>query len=322
MGITSKSNFENASAVYRKLFDDVFLGEMDPSADNWELYSRSETMTGTAFEYRFLNDLPDPRKWLGQKEFKASRANKHRIDVEDYEASTSVSKVDFLQDPEGVGSTLRAWLAGARGYVNSLVIDKFLKGDSDNCYDGVSLFNTAHPNGPLGGTQSNRVTTTLSQAAYRTGKAAMRNFKGPSGRPLGVRPDLLLVGPAKEDVARDIIEAKDRIVGLADDGSIDSGTRVAAASIENVVSGDGVRLIVEPRVGGATNGAGTDTSNMWFLIDSRLAPMVVAVAQAPTPVDDTDEFIAGAAEYHFSIESQLAIGYGLWQGVYAGLATS
>lgn len=321
MGITNKSNFENASAVYKKLFDEVFLGEMDPSQDNWQLYSRSESITGTAFEFRFLNDLPDPRKWLGKKEFKASRANKHRIDVEDYEASTSVSKVDFLQDPEGVGSTLRRWLGSARGYVNSLVIDKFLQGDTDTCYDGVSLFNTAHPQGPNGGTQGNRVTTALSQAAYRTGKAAMRALKGPSGRALGVRPDMLLVGPAKEDIARDIIEARDRIVAVDNSGA-ESGTRVAAASQENVVSGDGVRLLVEPRIAGNTNGAGTSTSNMWFLMDSRLPPMVVGIAQAPTPSDDTDEFLAGAAEYHFSIESQLAIGYGLWQGVYAGLATS
>lgn len=321
MGITSKSNFENGSAAYRTLFDEVFLGEMDASQDNWQLYSRSESITGTSYEYRFLNDLPDARKWLGKKEFKAGRANKHNIPVEDYEASTSVSKVDYLQDPEAVGGVLRRWLAGARGFVNKLVLEKFLLGDTDTGFDGVSLFNTAHPNGPAAGTQSNRVTTVLSQAAYRTGKAAMRNFKGPSGRPLGVRPDLLMVGPGKEDIARDIIEARDRVVAVDNSGA-ESGTRVAAASIENVVSGDGVRLIVEPRIGGGTNGAGTDTSNMWFLMDSRLPAMVVGIAQAPNPNDDTDEFLAGAAEYHFSIEAQLAIGYGLWQGVYAGLATS
>ena len=321
MGITSKSNFDNGSAVYRKLFDDVFLGEMDFSDSNWSLYFGTESITGTSFEYRFLNDLPDPRKWLGMKEFKATRANKHRIDVEDYEASTSVSKVDYLQDPEGVGSTLRSWLASARGYVNSIVIDKFLKGDTDACFDGLSLFNTAHTGGSGVGTQSNRSTTVLSQAGYRTAKAAMRNFKGPSGRPLGVRPDMLLVGPAKEDVARDIIDVKDRVVSVANDG-LEAGTRLAAASIENVVSGDGVRLIVEPRIGGNTNGAGTSTSNMWFLIDSRLAPMVVATAQAPNPKDDTSEFLAGAADYHFSIEAQLAVGYGLWQGVHGNLATS
>ena len=321
MGITSKSNFENASAIYRTLFDEVFLGEMDPSQDNWQLYSRSEGMTGTAFEYRFLNDLPEARKWIGKKEFKASRANKHRISVEDYEQSTSVSKVDYLQDPEGVGSVLRRWLSGARGHINQLVVEKFLLGDTDVCFDGLSLFNTAHPNGPGGTTQSNRVTTTLSQAAYRTAKSAMRTYKGPSGRPLGIRPDLLMVGPTKEDQARDIIEARDRVVAV-DNAGLESGTRVAAAAIENVISGDGVRLLVEPRIGGGVNGAGADTSNMWFLMDSRLPAMVVGIAQAPYPQDDTDEFLAGAAEYHFSIESQLAIGYGLWYGVYAGLATS
>lgn len=321
MGITDKTNFDNASTIYRTMFDQVFLGEMATTHGNWELYSAAESMTGTAFEYNFLSDLPTARKWLGKKEYKATRANKHLIPVEDYEASTSVGKVDWLQNPKGVGETLRKWLSGARGYVNKLVIEKFLLGDTDTGYDGVSLFSTAHPNGPAGGTQSNRVTTTFSQAAYRTAKTAMRNFKGANGQPLGIRPDLILVGPAKEDIARDVLDAKDRVVAV-DAAGLESGTRLAAASIENVVSADGVRIVVEPLIGGGSNGAGTATDNMWFLMDSKLPPMIVATAQVPTPSDDTDEFLSGAAEYHFSIESQLAIGYAIWQGVYAGLATS
>lgn len=312
MGITNKTNFENASAVYRTLFDEVFLGASDPSANNWELYSRSESISGTSFEYRFLNSLPDPRKWIGEKEYKASRANKHRIDVEDFEESTSVSKLDWLQDPEGVGRTLRAWLASKNGYINSIVINKLLKGDVDTGYDGTALFGT-HANG--GSPQTNKSTNALDQANYRAAKAAMRSLKGPAGRPLGIRPDLLLVGPALEDVARDVIEARDRVQVVTE-----AGANVGGASIENVVSADGVRLVVEPRIDGGLNGSGGDTSNHWFLMDSRYAPMIVGIAQAPQPSDDTSAFIPGAPELHFSVEAQLAVGYGLYEGVYGNLA--
>lgn len=320
MGINNKSNFENRTTMFQVLFDEVFLGQQETM---YELYTDSRSITGnTAFEFNFLNDLPESRQWDGEKEFRSTRANKHRIPVKDYEASTAVSKIDWNHDPEGVGSTLRSWMSAANGYLNKIVVAKFLRGDTDTGYDGVSMFSTAHPNGPAGSEQSNRVATTFSQAAYRVAKSTMKNLKGPSGRPLQITPNLLLVGPNNEDEALDVLEASTRLQSIAADGTLDGGTRVAAASIENIQVGDGVRIIVEPRITGGVDGAGADTSEYWFLIDSSKSPMILAIAQAPNAQDDTNEFLDKTADYHFSIEAQLAVGYGLWQYVYAGLATS
>ncbi len=321
MGISNKQNLAGSSTVYKKMFDEVFLGTNDPTNENYKLYSDVQTITGETYEYHFLNDFPEPRKWLGQKEFKAVMAHSYTMSVEDYEASTSVTKVQWLQNPEGVGSTLRKWLTNVGGFINGLVVAELLKGDTELSFDNVSMFNSAHPNGPNGGTQGNTSTITFSQAQYRAAKAQMRGLKGPSGRSLGLRPDLLIVGPAKEDLARDVIQAKDRVAAVSA-GGVESGTRVAAASIENVVSGDGIRLIVDPRLAGGSDGSGADTSNYYFLIDSRFTPMVVAVAEGVSPADDTNEFHNADASYHFSLEAQLAIGYGMWFGVYAGRATS
>lgn len=318
MALQNSSNFANASAVYRTLFQEAFLGEEDST---WEAFTHQESITGTSFEYTFLTALPRAREWVGNKQFKSTRANKHRIDVKNYEASTSVSNIDYHQNPDGVGSQIRRWLSATRGFMNQLVIKKLLRGDVDLCFDGQPLFSTAHPNGPGGGTQSNTNTNALSQTNYRAAVVAMRALKDETGASIKVKPDLLLVGPAKEYIARDLSEARSRVVAVDDSGA-ESGTRVAAAAIENVSSNDGVRIIVDSEIASGSDGSGADTSNYWFLMDSRYPCMVVATARAPEPTDNTNEFQAEGADYKFSIWAQLAIGYGIWHGVFAGRSST
>lgn len=47
--------------------------------------------------------------------------------------------------------------------------------------------------------------STLSATSYATARAAMMNMKGDYGRPLGVRPNLLVVPPSLEGLAREIL---------------------------------------------------------------------------------------------------------------------
>lgn len=49
---------------------------------------------------------------------------------------------------------------------------------------------------------------TLDAAAYNTAYAAMMAFRGDSGKPLGVRPNLLVVGPTLRDKALAILKAE------------------------------------------------------------------------------------------------------------------
>ena len=48
----------------------------------------------------------------------------------------------------------------------------------------------------------------LDKAAFRAARTAMMKMKGDNGRPLGITPKLLLVGPSNGDAARDIILAE------------------------------------------------------------------------------------------------------------------
>lgn len=50
--------------------------------------------------------------------------------------------------------------------------------------------------------------STLDAANYASARAAMQGFKGDNGRPLGVMPGLLVVGPANESAAKELILAE------------------------------------------------------------------------------------------------------------------
>jgi len=63
----------------------------------------------------------------------------------------------------------------------------------------------------------------LTRANFRAARQAMINFKADFGRPLGIGPNLLVVGPSLEQVARDLIKSKFLPVDGVPGGSVQSG---------------------------------------------------------------------------------------------------
>lgn len=310
--ITNGSDFANASTVYNSIFSEVFQGD-SASADNYVKYCKVDSRLGTNYEFDFLSGFPLPREWAGKKISKSTRANKFRIPTKPYESTTSVDLIEYKQQPELVGSQLRSWLSGARGFINNIVVDKLID-TTDLGYDGVAFYSTAHPMDD-GSTQSNKTTAALSQTTYRAAAVAMMGFTDTVGRPLGIVPKKLIVGPALAYVARDIIEAKSRTQGLTAAGLLDQGaSNIAAASIDNVVSNDGVEIVVEPLLVGTA-------ANYWFLVGEAAdaKPMVCNIATAPYPTDNTTQYLPDNARYDFSIQAELSVGRGLWQCIYAGI---
>lgn len=56
---------------------------------------------------------------------------------------------------------------------------------------------------------------TLDAAGYGAARVAMMNFKADNGKPLGIMPNLLLVGPSNEKAALDVVQAE-RLANGAD----------------------------------------------------------------------------------------------------------
>jgi phage major head subunit gpT-like protein len=319
MTTTNISNFANCGAFYKNLFEQ-FWGGKSEAEQNYLKYCFVDNQAKPSYEFAFLDSLCLPRKWVGNKIFKPARAQKFRIDAAPFEASIPVAKIDYDLNQEFVGQGIRFWLSQQRNYINSSVVENVVFAcNTDLAYDGVALISDSHTMDD-GSTQDNKTTSALSLTTYRAAKTAMQSFKDPSGNVLGIRPMILLVGPALEDLAREITEGKLRTQGITAASGVDpSASGVAAAAIENIHSRDGVQVVVEPLFADGTH------NNWWFLIGAppggKPAPFVVNVAQAPTPTDDVEQFKSGNAVHKFSVEAVMANGNGLWQHIYGGIVS-
>jgi phage major head subunit gpT-like protein len=83
-------------------------------------------------------------------------------------------------------------------------------GTTELAYDGQYFFDTDHPVGETGATQSNKLTAALSATTFNIARGALRRMKDDSGRPtINRNMDLLLVVPPElENTAEQILEAE------------------------------------------------------------------------------------------------------------------
>ena len=315
---TNINKLDAASTVYDSIFSEVFQGSSAVS-NNYKKYCFETAKQGTAYELDLIQGFSLPSEWTGSRIVKSLRAAKKTIRTKDYQVAHNVSKLELKQQPDIVGVAIRNFVARNTNFINSLVVSKLVAGATEiqADIDNLPFFSASHPMDD-GTTQSNYTTSALSQSTYRAAKAAMTAYKDRGGMPLGVQPRLLIVGPALADVARDIVEAKTRTQGISSAGVLDSGSVAAAAAIENVVSADGVEILVEPGLVGTY-------ANYWFLVGevAGAKPMVVNIAEAPHPTDNTNDFLANLPEYIFSIEAQLGLDFsGIWQCMHGAFVSA
>ncbi|MEN3260770.1 Mu-like prophage major head subunit gpT family protein [Sodalis endosymbiont of Spalangia cameroni] len=122
----------------------------------------------------------------------------------------------------------------------------------------------------------------------------MRQMKDEEGRPLNIMPDLLVVPPALDDVARTLITAE-----RLDDGKA------------NIYKGTAEVLVVP----------WLTSDSAWFLMDTSrpLKPLIFQQRQAPlfvamTDINSQDVFMR--KRFKFGAEARGQAGFGFWQMAY------
>ena len=252
--------------------------------------------------YNWLSRFPKMRRWLGDKVIKALSAFKYTVVNEDFEATVEVDRNDIKDDTLGIYGPM-AQEAGFSAKQLPDELDAELKNGAfaGLCYDGQYFYDTDHPVGDgSGGTSSvsNKGTAVLSAATqaailagYGTARTAIMSFKDDEGRPLGLVPDVLEVGPALEATAN-IIATGDK---LQDD-------------TPNPYKGT-CRVLVNPRL--------TSTTQWMLHVTSRpLKPFFYQEREAPSFVSQTDmssDAVFMRKKYKFGAEARGACGYGPWQ---------
>lgn len=250
--------------------------------------------------YAWLSKFPKMKRWVGDKTKKSLKAFKYAIANDDWEATIEVDRNDIEDDKTGAyGVQAKASGASAASWLDEMVGEAVSSCFTALCFDGQYFCDTDHPVGPEGSqvSVSNKITTKLeidtlakAKASFGVAKTMMRQFKDDEGRPLKCRPNILLVGPALEDVAN-TLRTSDRL----EDGK----ANIYKGTFEVVVFDE-----IE--------------DESWFLLDTTqpVMPFVVQERKKPVPVHQTGPESNGVFENHilkFSVEARGNSGHAFWQ---------
>ena len=179
---------------------------------NWDKVATKVPSTARAETYGWLGSVPRLREMKGERVPKKLLEYSYTITNKEFEASIEVDHADLKDDQTGqYGILARSIGEAAKTYPDELIFADLLPNAFTNlCYDGQYFFDTDHPIGELGTTQSNKGTSALDSTSFGVARAALRTMQDDFGRPtLNNNMDLLLiVPPALESTAQTILEAQ------------------------------------------------------------------------------------------------------------------
>lgn len=299
--LVNASNLKTIFVNLKTTFNNAFAA----APSSWQQIAMEVPSTGKSNDYAWLSNFPRMKQWIGEKDVKALEASKYSIVNNDWEATVEVDRNDIDDDNLSIYKP-QAEMAGhsAKQLPDELVYGAVNAAFATVCHDGQYFFDTDHPG--RDGSVSNKGTKALSgatlaaaQASYGAARIAMRKFKDSEGRPLAIRPNILLVPPALEDVAN-LLMSVDKL----EDGKPNPYKGTAT-----VVVGDWLT---------------SDTA--WFLLDTTkpVKPFIYQSRKAPVFVEQTDpqaDNVFKRKKFLFGAEARAAVGYGFWQLAYGSDGT-
>jgi phage major head subunit gpT-like protein len=283
----------------------TFNNAFTATPSTWQKIAMEVPSNSGQNDYTWLSKFPKMRRWIGAKVVKALEAYKYVVVNEDFEATVEVDRNHIEDDQLGIYQP-QAQMAGysAAQLPDELVYEVVSGGFTKRCYDGQYFYDTDHPVGAA--SVSNKITVALSnatlaaaQASYGAARTAMKKFKDEEGRSLNITPNVLLVGPTLEDMARMLL-TNDK---LADDKP-------------NPFKGT-AELVVDGRI---------ESDTEWHLLDTTkpVKPFVYQPRKKPVFVSQTNpeaEDVFNLKQYKFGAEARAAAGYGFWQLAFGSTGT-
>ncbi|MCY1358953.1 Mu-like prophage major head subunit gpT [compost metagenome] len=289
-------NKQSLTAVFINL-KTIFNKAFDAAPSTWQKIAMEVPSTSGQNDYSWLSNFPKMRRWIGAKVVKALEAFKYTVVNEDFEATVEVDRNHIDDDNLGIYKP-QAEMAGfsSAQLPDELVYEAVNGGFTKLTYDGQYHFDTDHPVGSS--LVSNKSTVALSnaslaaaQAGYGAARTAMKQFRDEEGRSLNITPNVLLVGPALEDMAR----------ALLTDGKL-------ADDKPNPYKGT-AELVVDGRI---------ESDTAWFLLDTTkpIKPFIYQPRKKPVfvqQINPESDDVYNLKKYKFGAEARAAAGYGFWQ---------
>jgi phage major head subunit gpT-like protein len=275
--------YQSFRVIYNKAF-----------AEAKPLYKEIATLIPSATSsenYKWLGKIPRMREWIGDRVIQNLGASEYTIKNKDFELTIAVDRNDIEDDTLGIYNPLIQSLGDSAAiHPDELVFDLLKNGFKNKCYDGKPFFTTEHKEGKSG-QQSNKSTYKLTAETYGDARASMMSLKDDQGKPLKVKPALLVVPPQLESKAKEILFAE-RVNGSTN------------------IYKDTAKLLVVPDL--------SDEPDAWYLLDTTkpIKPLIFQQRKKPQIVAKnkaTDDNVFFQKEYIYGVDSRDNAGYGLWQ---------
>ncbi len=251
--------------------------------------------------------IPTMRQWLGPRVANNMAPYVTTYQNLDYELSESIGRNKIEDDQYDVFATslLQQMAEGAKKQPDYLLQAAMQAGTTTTIWDNANFFDTAHPvdvrNSALG-TQSNNFTTKpLNIDNYASVYTSMENFLGENNKPLGIKPNLLVVPPALRSIAQQIL-FNDYVAPQTYGGVTQVG------SSNNVWKGS-AQLLVVPEL--------SNEPTTWYLMDTSkvVKPFVWVMRKAAEFTylnNPNDQNVYQRNEFDFGVHMRGYMGYALW----------
>lgn len=285
-------NQSNIKELYVNL-NTLFNMALDGTQISWDKVAMEVPSSTSDETYAWLGQLPSMREWLGDRIIQNLMLSDYTVKNKDFELTIAVKKNDIQDDRIGIYKPIVQDMAQqAKRHPDQLVFELLGKGFTNKCYDGKPFFADNHQIDDKGKViQSNKGNKKLSTTSYGDARADMMTIKGADGKSLKIVPDLLVVPPQLEAIARKILFS-DLIEGSTN------------------IYKDTCQLLVEPEL--------ADYPNQWYLFCTSRAikPLIFQNRQAPNLValtNENDDSVFLRKEYLYGVDTRCNAGYGLWQ---------
>lgn len=143
-------------------------------------------------QYAWLGALPGMREFRDERQPGDPKPYSYAIQNKTWESTLSVDRAALEDDQYGqIALRIRQMARVAKSHLDSIVFGLLGTGFNAEGYDGVPFFGT-HTQGTA---QSNKGTDALTAASLQAALTAMMRFQDDQGRPMGTRPNVLVVPP-------------------------------------------------------------------------------------------------------------------------------
>lgn len=281
----------------KKVFDAAF----EAAESQWDQVAMQVPSSGASNTYAWIDKFPKLRKWVGDKVVKQLSGHAYTIINDDFEATVEIDRNDIEDDNLGLYKP-QTEMAGesSKQWADELVFTTLTNGFSEQCYDGKTFYATNHEVGEGKNKKlvSNRLNVPLSidslaaaKASYGAARTMLRSVKDEEGRPLNLKPSLLIVPPALEDIANALM-TNDRL----EDGKPNPYKATAKVLVVGWLK--------------------TDTE--WHLHDSTKPVKAIIFQPRKKPVfvqqtDTSSDSVFMRKKFKYGAEARGAAGFGLWQ---------